>query len=58
MRLLTIRKEIVLKWISRKVALAIVAGIVIVIRPEIAQYAIWGYGIYVAGNVVSKFAKK
>ena len=47
-----------MKWLSRKVALAIVAGVVVMLRPEIALYAILGYAIYVAGNVAETFAKK
>ena len=47
-----------MKWLSRKIALGIVAGVVIIIRPEVALYAIAAYGIYVAGNVAEKFAKK
>ena len=40
-----------MKWLSRKVALAIVAGLVIVLRPEIAMWTVIAYGIYTIGNV-------
>ena len=46
------------KFLSRKVALAIVAGVVIVIRPEVALYAVITYGIYTMGNVMERFAGK
>ena len=46
-----------MKWLSRKVALAIVAGAVILFRPEVALYGVIVYGIYTVGNVVEKFAE-
>lgn len=47
-----------MKWLSRKVALGIVAGVVIILRPELALYAVITYGIYTVGNIAEHYAKK
>lgn len=46
------------KLLSRKLGLAIATGAVLILRPEIALYAVIAYGIYTIGNVLEKKYEK
>jgi hypothetical protein len=47
-----------MKWLSRKVALAIVAGIVVLFRPELAWPIVSLYAIHNAANIAEYIWKK
>jgi len=46
-----------MKWLSRKLAIAVVAGVVIIVRPEVALYATILGGVYIIAQALVDMRK-